>query len=245
VPRIPTYPNQESYTGEILHTADYKNGAPYAGKPVLVVGFGNSAAEIALDLMEHGAISHISVRSPSVVVPRDVAGIPILTLARWLSVFPPRVADWLSKPVLAMTVGDISKVGLPPASWGPLEQVATSRKVPMIDVGTMDALRKGTIEARPGIERFTETGVVFTNGDADRYDAVIFGTGYDAAVGSILENSDGLFDEEGLPVVSGGVTARPGLYFCGFHEPPTGRLREIGIEAERIGELIAGGAPAT
>jgi cation diffusion facilitator CzcD-associated flavoprotein CzcO len=74
VPRIPTYPNQESYTGEILHTADYKNGAPYAGKPVLVVGFGNSAAEIALDLMEHGAISHISVRSPSVVVPGTSPG---------------------------------------------------------------------------------------------------------------------------------------------------------------------------
>jgi cation diffusion facilitator CzcD-associated flavoprotein CzcO len=212
---------------------------------VLVVGFGNSAAEIALDLTEHGAISHISVRSPSVVVPREVAGIPILTLARWLSVFPPKVADWLSKPVLAMTVGDISKAGIPAASWGPLEQVATSHKVPMIDVGTMDALRKGTIKARPGIARFTEIGVVFSDGSSEAFDAVIFGTGYDAAVGAILDNSDGLFDDNGLPMISGGVTARPGLYFCGFNEPPTGRLREIGIEAKRIGVLIAGDAPET
>jgi hypothetical protein len=64
-------------------------------------------------------------------------------------------------------------------------------------------------------------------------------------VGSILDDSLGSFDDNGLPVVSGGVTARPGLYFYGFNEPPTGRLCEIGIEAERIGELIAGPANAT
>ena len=50
VPRIPEFPNQEAFTGEILHSADYRNGSPYAGQRVLVVGFGNSAAEIALDL---------------------------------------------------------------------------------------------------------------------------------------------------------------------------------------------------
>jgi Flavin-binding monooxygenase-like len=76
-----------------------------------------------------------------------------------------------------MTVGDTSRVGIPAAPWGPLEQVATSRKVPMIDVGTMDALKKGSIKARPAIERFTETGVLFNDGVSEGFDAVIFGTG--------------------------------------------------------------------
>jgi cation diffusion facilitator CzcD-associated flavoprotein CzcO len=121
VPKMPRYPKQELYEGEIIHSADYRNGRPYVGKFVLVVGFGNSAGEIALDLMEHGAQVFISVRSPSVVVPRDIVGIPALTVARWLSVFPPKMGDWLSKPIIGMTVGDISRLGIPKAAYGPLE----------------------------------------------------------------------------------------------------------------------------
>jgi cation diffusion facilitator CzcD-associated flavoprotein CzcO len=239
IPVVPKYPSQETYTGEILHTADYHNGDPYTGKHVLVVGFGNSAGEVALDLMEHGAHPHISVRGPSVVVPRDVAGIPILTIARWMSIFPPRVADWLSKPVLAATVGNVAKVGIPAAPWGPFRQVAEKRRIPMLDIGTMAAIKKGAIKAQPGIERFTETGVIFITGTSEPFDAVVFGTGYEAGIGQILPGVDGVLDGEGRPVVSGGPTAAPGLYFCGFREPATGLLREIGIEAERIADIIA------
>lgn len=247
VPSIPTYPNQEAYRGEILHSADYSNGEPYVGQSVLVVGFGNSAGEIALDLLEHGAYPYLSVRSPSVAVPRDIAGVPILSVARWLSVLPPRFADWLSKPVLLATVGDLSRVGIPTAKWGPLEQIASYGKIPLLDVGTIDALRDGTIQARPGIERFTDTGVVFVTGTSEPFDVVIFGTGYETGLENLLEDIPGVLDEHGRPFVSGGATSEPGLYFCGFREPPTGRLRQIGIEAERIADLIARGvalAPA-
>lgn len=238
-PRMPRYPKQDLFAGTILHSADYRNGRPYEGKYVLVVGFGNSAGEIALDLMEHGAFAFISVRSPSVVVPRDIAGIPILTISRWLSVLPPKLADWLAKPVLWAMMGDVARVGIPKANWGPMQQIADQKKIPMLDVGTMDALRSGVIKARPGIDRFTETGVMFAGGTSEPFDAVIFATGYEPGVDRLLESTEGLLDDEGRPLVSGGRTAEPGLYFCGFVEPPTGRFREIGIEAERIAELIA------
>jgi cation diffusion facilitator CzcD-associated flavoprotein CzcO len=238
-PHMPRYPKQELYEGALLHSADYRNAQPYVGQHVLVVGFGNSAGEIALDLMEHGALAYISVRSPSVVVPRDILGIPVLTIARWLSALPPRMADWMSKPVLWATVGDISKLGIPKAPWGPLEQIATRQKIPMLDVGTLDALRSGAIKSRPGIDRFTEKGVTFVGGTSEPFDAVIFATGFEPGVDRILESTEGLLDEQGRPLVSGGATAQRGLYFCGFREPPTGRLRAIGIEAERIADLIA------
>jgi cation diffusion facilitator CzcD-associated flavoprotein CzcO len=239
IPMVPKYPSQETYTGEILHSADYRNGDPYVGKHVLVIGFGNSAGEIALDLMEHGANPHISVRGPSVVVPRDIAGIPILSIARWLSIFPPRVADWLSKPVLAATVGNVEKIGVPAAPWGPFQQIAEHKKIPMLDIGTIAALKKGAIKAQPAIQRFTETGVIFTTGTSEPFDAVIFGTGWEAGIAQILPGVDGVLDADGRPLVSGGRTSEQGLYFCGFYEPPTGRLRQIGIEAERIAGLIA------
>lgn len=237
-PRIPDYPGLPDFEGEVLHSADYLNGEPYSGETILVVGFGNSAGEIALDLMEHGADAHLSVRSPSVVVPRDILGIPILTIARWLSVFPPKVADLLSKPVLALTVGDVRKAGIEPAPIGPLEQIATKGKIPLLDIGTMAALRAGRITAHRGIARFTRSGVEFTDGESLQCAAVVFGTGYLPGVAAMLEGVDGVLDESGRPLVSGGRTSEPGLFFCGFHEPPTGRLREIGIEAERLADLI-------
>lgn len=246
-PRVPDYPGESEFRGEILHTSAYLNGEPYRGKRVLVVGFGNSAGEIALDLIEHGATTFLSVRSPSVVVPRDVLGIPILTMARWMSFLPPKLADAMSKPLLSLLVGDISKVGIPAADWGPIEQIATKGKIPLLDIGTMDALKSGDLTARPGIDRFTDTGVVFTDGTEDEFDAVVFGTGYEAAADRLLDSGEGLVDDRGVPLVSGGETAEDGLYFCGFREPPTGRLREIGLEAQRIADLIAArvGSPTT
>ncbi len=246
-PVIPDYPDLEDYQGEVVHSSEYRNGEPFAGWKVLVVGFGNSGAEIALDLMEHGALTGLSVRSPSVVVPRDLFGIPILTIARWLSVLPPRLADQLSKPILLAAVGNTDRRGIPAASWGPMEQIAEKGKIPVLDVGTMAAIKRGDIKVRPGIERFTTTGVVFADGRSESFDAVVFATGFDPGLNRILESTEGLVDDEGVPLVSGDVTAEPGLYFCGFHEPPTGRLREIGLEAERIAEVISadvGSAPA-
>jgi indole-3-pyruvate monooxygenase len=174
-----------------------------------------------------------------VVIPLEVFGIPVLIVARWLSVFPPKVADVLSKPLLRLLVGDISKVGIPAADWGPVEQIATKGKIPLLDIGTMAALKSGVIQARPGIDGFTETGVVFADATEEEFHAVIFGTGYEAAVDRVLDSTEGVVGARGVPLVAGGETAEEGLYFCGFREPPTGRLREIGLEAQRIAELIA------
>lgn len=238
-PSIPDYPGMEEYRGEVLHSAHYRNGHPYSGEAVLVVGFGNSAGEIALDLFEYGAEPHLSIRNPSVVVPRDILGVPVLTIARWLSVMPPRLADTVSKPILRLTIGDIRQAGITPAEQGPLELIATSGKIPLLDIGTIAALRRGEITPHSGIGRFTESGVEFTDGTTSDFTAVVFGTGYVPAVNRILSDVNGVLDESGRPRVSGGHTAIPGLYFCGFREPPTGRLREIGLESERIAELIA------
>ena len=239
-PRIPKWPGMDEFDGTILHSNEYRNGTPWEGKDALVVGFGNSAGEIALDLAEHGARANLSVRHKSVVVPRAILGIPILTIARWLSIFPPRVADFLSKPLLALLIGDISKVGLPAADWGPLEQIATKGKVPLLDVGTMKALKEGSIKAHPGVERFTADGVVFTDGTQLACDVVVLGTGYIPAVEEVIAEPGPAVDEDGHPVVSGAKTPVEGLWFVGFREPPTGRIREIGIEAERVAEAIAG-----
>ena len=69
----------DRYRGDVIHSSEYRNGDPWRGRPVLVVGFGNSACEQALDLVERGAEVHLAVRSAVNVLPRDIFGVvPVL-----------------------------------------------------------------------------------------------------------------------------------------------------------------------
>ena len=64
----------ETFDGPVLHSSLYRNPAPFAGKRVLVVGFGNSGGEIALDLAEAEVDVALSVRGPVSIVPRELFG---------------------------------------------------------------------------------------------------------------------------------------------------------------------------
>ena len=69
------------YRGAVVHSSEYRNPAPYPGKRVLVVGFGNSGGEIALDLANAGVDVALAVRGPVQILPRDLLGFPILAWA--------------------------------------------------------------------------------------------------------------------------------------------------------------------
>jgi cation diffusion facilitator CzcD-associated flavoprotein CzcO len=229
----------ERYGGRVLHSSEYRNGWPFAHHRILVVGFGNSAAEIATDLAEHGAQPTLSVRGAVNVIPRDVLGIPVQSLGLMQRLFPPRVADLINAPVIRLTIGDITKHGLRKLPYGPATQVRELGQIPVLDAGTMKLIRKGAITVRPGIAAFTDDGVVFSDGKREAFDAVVLGTGYRAAVGEFLLGADAVLDEHGEPRVSGSATALPGLYFCGFTVTLGGTLKRIGIEARAISRLIA------
>jgi len=239
-PVRPTWPGMATFTGTVLHSSEYRNGDPWRGRPVVVVGFGNSACEQAIDLVERGAQPHLAVRSPVNVVPRDVFGVvPVLQMSVVLQHLPPAVADALAWPMIRLTVGDVSKVGLRKLPYGPNTQIARDRHIPLLDIGTMRHIRAGRIGVHPDIERFTQDGVVFVDGTHLAVDAVVLATGYRPALEEFLVPWREVCDEQGIPLRSGGPTALPGLYFCGQFIAPAGMLREIGIEARRISADLA------
>ena len=110
---------------------------------------------------------------------------------------------------------------------------------PVIDVGTIELIKRGQLSVYPGIERFTEEGVIFTDGKDAKYDAVILATGYRPGVNAFLEGASVAHDENGTPSSSGREAPIAGLYFCGYYVSPTGMLREIALEARRISAAIA------
>jgi indole-3-pyruvate monooxygenase len=233
-PNRPSWPGLADFPGEVLHSSEYRNGRTFAGMRVLVVGIGNSGGEIAIDLHEHGAHPTISIRDGVNVIPRSILGIPVERIAIATSWIPPKVVDKLNAPIRKLVVGDLSGYGLPSPSSGPTSQITDRGRIPLIDVGTIDLIKRGKIEVRPGIERFDGREAYFVDGRTDAFDAVVLATGYRHGLEHILDEPIGHVEvrrQINLP-------ERPGLHFCGFRIASGGMLREIGIEARRVARAI-------
>jgi cation diffusion facilitator CzcD-associated flavoprotein CzcO len=243
-PYAPSWPGMETFGGPIVHSSAYRNPAPFAGKRVLVVGYGNSGAEIALDLAEAAIDVTLSVRSPVNIVPRELFGLPILVFPiaeQWL---PPRLADILNAPAIRLSVGSFATAGLMKAAKGPLRTIAEDGRPPLIDVGTLAAIRAGRIKVRGDVANFTATGVAFRQSQPERFDAVILATGFRPDLRSLLPDAKGVLSASGAPLVSGRPTAEAGLFFCGAIVSPIGQLRQIAIEATAIASTVVNAGSA-
>ncbi len=235
-PYRPSWPGSELYRGAIVHSSEYRNPAPYRGKRVLVVGFGNSGGEIALDLANAGIDVALAVRSPVQILPRELLGFPILAWAILYRRLPARAVDLLNAPILRLAVGRIEDLGLRRAAKGPRQMVEEDGRVPLIDIGTLGKIRDGAIKVRGGIDRLTPEGAIFDDTRNEQFDAIILATGFRPDLRRLLPDVRGVFDSHGMPLVTGRATDAPGLYFCGQITSPTGQLREIGIEAQQIAD---------
>jgi cation diffusion facilitator CzcD-associated flavoprotein CzcO len=235
-PYRPSWPGSESFAGAVIHSSEYRNPAPYEGKRVLVIGFGNSGGEIALDFANADIDVALAVRGPVQILPRDLLGFPILSWAILYRRLPARLVDVINAPVLRLAVGDIEKLGLRRATKGPRQMVEEDGRVPLIDIGTIAKIKDGSIKIRGGIDRFTTDGIIFTGESTEKFDAVILATGFRPDLRKLLPDVSDVFDQHGMPLMTGQRTSAPGLYFCGQITVPTGQLREIGIEAQRIAQ---------
>ena len=106
--------------------------------------------------------------------------------------------------------------------------------MPLIDIGTLDAIRDGRIKLRGDVASFARESVVFKQSPAERFEAIILATGFRPDLRPLLPDAKGVLNATGAPLVSGQATAEPGLFFCGAIPSAVGQLRQIGIEAGRI-----------
>ncbi len=237
VPSLPRWRGQERFGGRILHSSDYRSGESFRGQSILVVGLGNSGGEIAIDLHEHGARVAMAVRGPVNIVPREVVGIPVLAISIALNRLPARFADALAAPLVRLTMGDITKLGFRKLPMGPFTQIKARTRIPLIDVGTVKLVREGHIEVLGDIREMGETDVTFDDGRLRGFDAIVAATGFRPRSECFLEPQSDILDVEQPQPPSGGEK-KSGLHYCGFIVSPTGMLREIGIEAQRLADEI-------
>lgn len=236
-PVRPTWPGEAAWSGSVEHSSSYTDGEQWRGCRVLVVGAGNSGAEIALDLCEHGATAALSVRSAQHVVPRDFLGMPSQKSSIRMRRLPLSLRDAIARFISRLSFGDLARYGLRRPRTGPITRIVREGRVPMLDVGTVERIRSGAIRVLPGIERFEEENVVFTDGLRLPFDHVVLATGYRPGLDRWIEGLDGALDGGGRPVPGNGRLA-PGLYALGFDNDPGGLLRRIALEAPRLADLI-------
>lgn len=238
-PNRPQWPGQDDFQGRILHSREYSDGSPFAGQRVLVVGTGNTGAEIAICLTEHDAKSvSLCVRSHVDVIPREFLGIPITQYGIANQPLPLGVQDFITRTVSRTVFGRLDRWGLRPTGK-PITRIVEEGRIPLIDIGTVDLIKQGRIQVVGAIERFTPTGVVVPEGEVE-LDAVILATGYRTGLPELLgDEADTVLGARGIPRRLGHESELPGLFFVGFSNPPTGLIRSIGIDARTAASEIA------
>lgn len=165
------FPSLNGYfEGEYVHSKEYKNPAQLTGKRVLVIGAGNSAADIACEAARVGASSTMSIRNSPWVFPKTFAGVPLGNIK--LRKAPSFLNPILLKLLIKFTFGKHEYYGLETPSHGYFDKHPTvSEELPYY-------LKHGRINLQKGIDKIVGNTVTFTDGQADEYDLIVAATGY-------------------------------------------------------------------
>jgi putative flavoprotein involved in K+ transport len=238
VPFVPSWPG--AFDGEVVHSSAYRNAVPFRGKRVVVVGAGNSGAEIAVDLVEGGAAEVLlSVRTPPAIVRRDTLGFPSQVLGLATEQLPPNVVDWIARTMRRLSFPDLAPHGLP-APAHPYRDFLLRHTIPILDVGIVDAVRSGRVKVVAPIASLDGAHVVLEDGERIRADVVLAATGFRTGLEPLVGGL-GVLDEHGEPLVHGPDEHpnAPGLHFVGYRIVLGGGFRAAGLDAKRLAKKVS------
>jgi len=168
-PNVPTFPGE--FSGEIMHTNEYKNARQLADKRVLIIGAGNSGCDIAVDAVHHAASVDMSVRRGYYFVPRYLFGKPADTLNQGKPL-PRPIKQFVDKWMLRAFTGNPAKYGFPKPDYKIYESH------PIVNTLILHHLGQGDLDIKRDIKKFDGNTVHFKDGTSGEYDLIILATGY-------------------------------------------------------------------
>jgi putative flavoprotein involved in K+ transport len=240
-PVLPDWPGLDTFTGELIHSSQYRNAAPYRGRDVLVVGPNVTGSEIAFYLAQGGAARvRVATRTPPNILRRCRVGVPLNPSAVLLNRLPAAIGDRIAGVAQRLTFGDLSSYGLPRSPMGLVSTNRKRRQGPAIDDGFVDAVKEGQVEIVAAVEDLQGADVVLADDSRVQPDAVIAATGYRRGLEALAGHLD-VLGPDGNPRLMGAKTHpnAPGLHFVGYVTPLYGQLRGIRIEAKRTARAVA------
>ncbi|WP_424212404.1 flavin-containing monooxygenase [Streptomyces sp. BI20] len=262
-PHTPDWPGLDTFTGELTHARDYRERGPWAGRDVLVVGVGNTGAEIAADLADphpptpggrtrtRGAATtapppaarvRLAVRTAPHILRRSTLGWPSQRTGILVRRLPVPLVDRMGRALARVAVPDLTPFGLPRPDGGLYSRVLDGA-IPVQDAGLIAAVRAGRVEPVAAVTGFDGPHALLADGSRVTPEAVIAATGYRRGLEPLVGHLHGVLDGHGLPTAHGpdSPAGNPGLHFTGLATPPiSGSLRELALEAERTARALAG-----
>ena len=239
-PRVPARASGTAYRGSVVHSSAYHDARPYRDRRVLVVGSGSTGMEIARQLVDGGAAQVLlAVRTPPNLLPRESGGLPFDLPVPLFLHLPVPVVDAMLARVQRAVWGDLSAWGLPPSPHGVISGLRRDGAgTAIVDKETVEAVRAGAITVVAAVEALDEDGAVLADGSVAEVDDVVLATGYGTGLEPVVGHL-GVLDERGMPQVTDGGEARPGLRFVGYVYRP-GLTGYVGRLARRAAKEIAG-----
>jgi Flavin-binding monooxygenase-like len=230
--RLPEYPG--TFEGTIIHSHGYRTPEAFADCRVLVVGAGQSAAEIAVEVSGVAARTYMSVRGGAHVIPRWIGGKPYDNL----DVAPFNRMPWrLLNVVYAFRAS--TELGSVPASW-PRPARRILEGIPIVSSDLLPAIRRGKVIIKPAIERLMANRVSFVDGSVEQVDRIIYATGYRISL-PFLPATVASANGRDFPLYRRIVPPnQAGLFFAGFVDAPGGLLPVVETQGEWIAAVIAG-----
>ena len=168
-PNRPSLPG--NFTGTVMHSSEYKSADIFAGKRVLMVGCGNSGADITVDAVHRARSVDLSVRRGYYFMPKFLLGKPIDTFGGKLPL-PRRLKQLVDSALIRAVVGKPSDYGLPDPDYRIYESHPVMNSLLLHHAG------HGDVRVRPGIEHCEGNTVTFSDGSSAEYDLVMLATGY-------------------------------------------------------------------
>lgn len=225
------------FSGETMHAQSYRTPEQFIGKDVVVVGVGNTGADIASELSWHANSVTLSTRSGAHVLPRFVFGRPLDSFStRLSSQLPISVQRAAYRALLYAARGSQDSHGLPTPDTPLLSQH------PTVSADLLALIKDDQINVRRDISRFADVEVVFTDGERTNADVVIYATGYRISFPFLDETifaSDANEVELYKLVVPVDV---PGLFFVGLIQP-VGALPPLAEQQARWVAQLLDGSP--
>jgi cation diffusion facilitator CzcD-associated flavoprotein CzcO len=238
-PNIPEQGNV--FEGETMHAQTYRTPDRFIGKDVVVVGVGNTGADIASELSWHAKSVTLSTRSGAHVLPRYVFGRPLDSFStRMSSRLPLGVQRVAYRALLYAARGSQDSYGFPTPDTPILSQH------PTVSADLLALVRDGQVIVRGDISRFTKDEVVFVDGKRTRADVVIYATGYRISF-PFLDHDVFTSDDNKVKLYKQVVPVdTPGLFFVGLIQP-VGALPPLAEQQARwVSQLLEGASlPST
>jgi putative flavoprotein involved in K+ transport len=238
-PVVPPWPGLGEFTGEVVHSGDFRNAWPFAGRDVLVVGAGNSAADIAVQLAEDGTRKvWLAVRTPPHLVRRAIGPVPSDIFLELFARVPARVVDPVIGQLNRLLFGDLSVYGFHRPPLGLKATVEQRGRIPTLADELVAAVRSGRVEVVAAVSAVESNRVILDDGMAVKPEVIVAATGFSTDLDGLVGHL-GVLDEDGDP--HGGFASHlgDGMFAIGYGIPPNGPLRAIRLAATPLAGQVA------